>query len=186
MPNKRNPKTKILFAHSAGPQYGRRKGSYDLVKYLKSKLPERFQVLFLIIEKPNSPTYDKFKKMFKLTFAKIKEPVILVGHSFGSSTLLKYLSEERPDISILGMFLISTPFWKSNMKESQLKENFQDSLKDIPRIFLYNSKEDNEVPIDNLEFYEYVFKTAVTYKLNGNEHIFQKGLPELVSDIKLL
>jgi len=184
MTNKPKSKIKIFFAHSAGPQYGPGKGSYDLVKYLKSKLPKRYQILFPIIEKPNSPAYDKFKKMFKLTFGKITEPIILVGHSLGSSTLLKYLSEEKPDVSILGLFLISTPYWKSNMKEFQLKENFQTSLKDIPKVFLYHSIDDTEVPIDNLEFYENAFKTAAVHKLKGNEHTFPQGLPQLVSDIK--
>lgn len=186
MTTKKHPKTKIFFAHSAGPQYAKGKGSYDLVKYLKSELPEGFQILFPVIEKPGLPTYDKFKKMFTSTFAKITEPVILVGHSLGGSTLLKYLSEEKPGISILGLFLVSTPYWKSNMKEFQLKENFQTSLKNIPTIFLYHSKGDAYVPIDNLEFYEHAFKTAVIHKLNGNEHIFSKGLPELVADIKSL
>jgi len=65
------PKTKIFFAHSAGPQYGHGKGSYDLVKYLKTELPEKFQILFPIIERPNAPTYDKFKKLFMLAFAKL-------------------------------------------------------------------------------------------------------------------
>jgi len=186
MTNKRNSKTKIFFAHSAGPQYAPGKGSYDVVKYLKSKLPERFKILSPVIEKPYSPTYDKFKKMFELTFAKITEPVILVGHSLGGSTLLKYLTEEKPGISILGLFLVSTPYWKSNMKEFQLKENFHTSVKHIPKVFLYHSKEDADVPIGNLEFYEHAFKTAVVHKLNGNEHTFSKGLPELVADIKSL
>src|SRR6187200_185770 len=93
---------KILFAHSAGAQYGKGKGSYDLVKYLKSKLSGEFEMLFPKIEKPNSPTYEKFKKMFALAFNDITEPIILVGHSLGASTLLKYLSEEKPDISISG------------------------------------------------------------------------------------
>jgi len=180
------PKTKIFFAHSAGPQYGHGKGSYDLVKYLKTELPEKFQILFPIIERPNAPTYDKFKKLFMLAFAKLTEPVILVGHSLGGSTLLKYLSEEKPRISIVALFLISTPYWKSNMKEFQLKENFQSSLKDIPKIFLYHSKEDKEVHIASLESYKQAFKTAVVHKLNGNEHTFSKGLPELVNDIKSL
>src|SRR4030095_6807071 len=108
---------KILFAHSAGPQYGPGKGSYDLVKYLKSKLSDEFKILFPIIEKPISPTYEKYRKMFGSTFAIITEPVILIGHSLGGSTLLKYLSEERPDISISALFLVATPHWQSNMKE---------------------------------------------------------------------
>src|SRR5258705_8864298 len=127
---------KILFAHSAGPQYGKGKGSYDLVMYLKSKLSDEFEILFPIIEKPKSPTYNKFKKMFASTFAKITEPVILIGHSLGGSTLLKYLSEEKPDISISGLFLIATPHWKSDMKEFELKPNFQAFIKNNQAIFL--------------------------------------------------
>ena len=177
---------RILFAHSAGPQYGRGKGSYDLVMYLKSELSYEFEILFPLIEKPKSPTYEKFKNMFALAFAKITEPVILIGHSLGGSTLLKYLSEEKPDISALALFLISTPHWKSNMKEFQLKENFQASIKNIPAIFLYHSKNDTEVRFENLEFYEKTFTTATVRKLPGKEHIFSKGLPELVSDIKSL
>jgi hypothetical protein len=186
MANKKNPVTKIFFAHSGGPQYGPGKGSYDLVKYLRAELPKEFQILFPTIEKPADPTYAKFKKMFKSAFAVITEPVILVGHSLGASTLLKYLSEEKRDIIILGLFLVSTPYWKSNMKEYQLHKNFQASLAAIPKIFLYNSKHDPEVPVDHLEFYEQAFKTAVVRKLNGKEHIFSKGLPELVADIRSL
>ena len=174
----------ILFAHSAGAQYGKGKGSYDLVKYLKSKLSDEFKILFPKIDQPNSPTYPKYKKMFATSFAKMTSPVILIGHSLGGSTLLKYLSEEKPNISISGLFLISTPHWKSNMKEFQLKENFQTSLKNIPAIFLYHSKDDRDVPIENLEFYDSVFKKATVHKLPGKEHIFSKGLPQLVLDIK--
>ena len=186
MANKKPPVTKIFFAHSGGPQYGPGKGSYDLVKYCKTKLSKDFKILFPTIEKPNDPTYAKFKKMFKSAFAAINEPIILVGHSLGASTLLKYLSDEKRDVTISGLFLVSTPRWKSNMKEYQLRKNFQASLKDIPKIFLYNSKHDPEVTIDHLEFYQQAFKTAVVRKLNGKEHIFSKGLPELVADIRSL
>ncbi|MXV50121.1 serine hydrolase family protein [Pedobacter sp. HMF7647] len=186
MATKRNKKTKVFFAHSGGPQYGPGKGSYDLVNYLKSKLPEGFQVLFPVIEKPNSPTYGRFKEMYKSIFAKINEPVILIGHSLGGSTLLKYLSEEKPGVAVLGLFLVSTPYWKSNMKEFQLKENFQVSLKGISKVFLYHSTNDTVVPVEHLEFYENAFQTAVVRKLQGAEHTFSNGLPELVSDIKSL
>ena len=172
--------------HSAGPQYGKGKGSYDLVKYLKTKLAGEFEILFPTVEKPNSPTYEKFKKMFASTFNDITEPIILVGHSLGGSTLLKYLSEEKPGISITALFLVATPYWKSNMKEFQLKENFQASLKNIPAIFLYHSKNDSEVPFEHLKFYATAFKTATVRALPGKEHSFSKGLPQLASDIKYL
>jgi len=173
---------KIFFAHSAGPQYAQGKGSYDLVHHLRSGLSHGFKILFPTIEKPSRPTYEKYKKMFSCSLAGIKEPVVLIGHSLGASTLLKYLSEEKPAISILGLFLVSTPHWKSNMKEFQLKEDFQKALKGIP-VFLYHSKNDPEVPIENLDFYRSAFKTAKVREVPGKEHVFSKGLPELVVDL---
>jgi predicted alpha/beta hydrolase family esterase len=177
---------KILFAHSAGAQYGKGKGSYDLVNYLKDQLSGAFEILYPKIHKPNSPSYEKYKKMFSEAFDKIPEPVILIGHSLGASTLLKYLSEEKPKLSITGLFLVATPHWKADMKEFQLKKNFQESLKKIPAIFLYQSKNDTEVPFEHLKYYEKVFKNARVRILNGKEHIFSKGLPELAADIKVL
>jgi predicted alpha/beta hydrolase family esterase len=175
---------KILFAHSAGPQYGKGKGSYDLVEYLKSKLSHEYKILFPTIEKPTAPAYEKFKKMFASVFATITDPVILIGHSLGGSTLLKYLSEEKPVIPITGLFLVATPHWGSNMKEFQLKKDFQAALKNIPAIFLYHSTNDTEVPFENLAFYENAFTTATVRKLPGKEHTFSKGLPQLLSDIQ--
>ncbi|MEO8413310.1 MAG: alpha/beta hydrolase [Ginsengibacter sp.] len=125
---------KILFAYSAGPQYGNGKGSYDLVQYLTSKLSGEFEILFPIIEQPKSPTYEKFKIMFASSFAKITEPVIVIGHSLGGSTLLKYLSEEETQMSISVLFLVATPHWKSNMKAFELEKDFQTFLKNIPAI----------------------------------------------------
>jgi uncharacterized protein len=186
MAKTKQTQTKILFAHSAGAQYRKGKGSYDLVKYLKSKLSGEFKILFPIVEKPNSPTYSTYKKIFKAEFAKISEPFILIGHSLGGSVLLKYLSEEQPAASILGLFLVSTPHWKSNMKEFELKKNFQASIKDIPAIFLYHSKNDPIVSFEDMNFYKDVFSTAIIRELPGKEHIFSNGLPKLVSDIKQL
>jgi len=184
MTQKNNPQT-IFLAHSAGPQYGKGKGSYDLVKYLQSKLSPAFNILFPVIEKPSAPTYAKYKAMFAASFSNISNPVILIGHSLGGSTLLKYLSEEQPDILLSGLFLVSTPHWKSDMKEFELKKDFQKVLKDIP-VFLYHSKNDKDAPIENLQFYKTAFKKAIVRELPGKEHVFSKGLPVLVADIKAL
>ncbi len=72
------------------------------------------------------------------------------------------------------------------MKEFQLKEDFQSLLNDIPRIFLYHSKNDKDIPFQSLKFYEKAFTSAVVRTLPGQEHTFSKGLPALVSDIQTL
>lgn len=178
------PSTNIFFAHSAGPQYGPGKGSYDLVKYLRTGLGNDYLVMFPKIERPNTPTYEKYRKMYRLAFMKIKGPVILVGHSLGASTLLKYLSEEKWKLTVLGLFLVATPYWKSNMKEFQLAESFQLALKNIPQIFLYQSKNDPGLSMDHLSFYQQALDWAVVREIAGDEHLFSKGLPQLITDIK--
>lgn len=179
-------KTKVLFAHSAGPQYGLGKGSYDLVRYLRTKLKADYRVLFPMIEKPTAPTYSKFKALFRSAFDALEEPIVLMGHSLGGSLLLKYLSEEKPRIPVLGLFLVSTPHWKSTMPEFQLEPHFEKALKGISKIFLYHSKNDDVVPISNLAFYEKAFPHAVVRTLKGKEHTFERGLPSLISDIRSL
>lgn len=186
MTKAKQKRAKILFAHSAGAQYGKGKGSYDLVHYLKSKLSTEFTVLYPIIPKPNFPTYEKYKEMFDEAFAKITGPLILIGHSLGGSVLLKYLSEDHPHISITALFLISVPHWKSNMKEFELKKNFQKAIQNIPEIFLYHSKNDPVVPFDHLSFYKNAFGSATVRELPGREHVFSKGLPALVEDLRQL
>lgn len=186
MATTKNQRKQILFAHSAGAQYGEGKGSYDLVRYLKENLSTTHKVHHPTILKPSAPTYNKYKKMFDSAFREIDEPVILVGHSLGSSTLLKYLDEEKPGARVSGLFLVATPRWDSSMKEFQLEDNFQAALKNIPAIFLYHSLRDPEVPFDHSAFYAKALDNATLRTIKGKEHLFSKGLPELLQDIRAL
>lgn len=178
----------ILFAHSGGAQGKTGEGSFDLVAALQSELSE-YQIRFPLIDDPQAPTYAMWKKMFDSEFKKINGPVILIGHSLGGSTLLKYLSEERPDISISGLFLVSIPFWGESgwdVDDFVLKEDFEQSLTHIPEIYLYHSIHDDTVPFRHLAIYKSAIKAAKIRNLDGKDHAFSKGLPELVSDIKKL
>lgn len=178
---------KILYiAHSAGPQYGRGKGTYDLVMHLRSKLSHEYTIRFPTITQPASPTYEKFKKMFERTLPDISSPVVILGHSLGGSTVLKYLSEEHPPVNIEALLLLSTPFWKSDMKEYRLKDNFQRSLDTIPRVFIYHSRHDPFVPVEHLEYYRKAFSKAIVHLLEGKDHTFPNGLPVLIKDLKHL
>jgi predicted alpha/beta hydrolase family esterase len=112
--------------------------------------------------------------MFSAEFAKITESIILVGHSLGGSVLLKYLSEEHPAISISGLFLVATPHWKGNMKEFELKQNFQTSIKSVTAIFLYHSKNDPEVPFEDLKFYKEALDSAIVRELQVTATLLPK------------
>ena len=189
MKKTRNNVKQVLFAHSGGGQGSAGQGSFDLVNALKSELSNEYEIHYPIIDNPEAPTYEMWKKMFDSEFKKINQSIILVGHSLGGSVLLKYLSEEQPHISILGLFLVAIPHWGESdwdVDDFILKENFEESLVHIPKIYLYHCKHDEVVPFQHLPFYENTFKTSTVRKLNGKDHSFSKGLPELVSDIKML
>lgn len=178
---------KIIFAHSAGEQDGVGKGSYDLVQYLKNKLSDNFDIDYTLIKDPEHPTFEMWKQLFDSKIAKVKEPIILIGHSLGGSMILKYLAEIQPEIDIAGLYLVSTPVWRKNywdIDEFTLPENFVSGVKNIDKIYLYHSEDDSIVPKEHFEFYKNAFRNAKTRLLSGNDHVFSNGLEELVKDIQ--
>lgn len=189
MTNSSKEHKQILFAHSGGGQGSPGEGSFDLVSYLKKKLSSEYDIHYPIINDPEAPTYKMWKKLFSTEFKKIKQPLILVGHSLGGSMLLKHLSEERPKITIKALFLVATPLWGRNgwdVEDFVLQENFEAGLKNKTQVYLYHSINDAIVPYKHLDFYKVAFPHSTVRVLNGTDHAFANGLPELVADIKAL
>lgn len=179
----------IFFAHSGGRQGHPGEGSFDLVSSLKQQLSNGYDLHYPIIDDPEVPTYKMWKKLFFKEFKRIEQPVILIGHSLGGSMLLKYLSEERPKIDISALFLVAVPLWGKNgweVDDFVLQDNFEADLKHIPKVYLYHCKKDAIVPFEHLHFYKAAFPHSIVRVLNGTDHAFASGLPELVSDIKVL
>lgn len=127
--------------------------------------------------------------MFDEEFSVLNGTIIFIGHSLGGSMLLKYLSEEKTEFRIAGLFLIATPFWgKSgwNVDEFVLRTNFSEYLPELPVIHLFHSIDDPVVPFEPVEFYKNKFPDASVHKLNGNDHAFANGLPKLAEIIQAL
>ncbi|SDN09647.1 alpha/beta hydrolase [Kriegella aquimaris] len=179
---------KILFAHSGGRQDGAGQGSSELVRYLKNELGNEFEIFYPIIDAPEAPTYQMWKNIFTKEFKKANQPTILIGHSLGASMLLKFISEEKPNVLISALYLVATPLWGKNgwdVDEFVLKDKFENELKQVNKIFLYHCKDDTIVPFKHLNFYKKTLPDATVRVLNGTDHAFANGLPELVDDIKI-
>ncbi len=116
----------------------------------------------------------------------IKEEVILAGHSFGASMLLKYLSENRIDKKIDGLFLIAAPYWSGDEVWKQgikLHKNFSDRIpKDIP-IFLYQCEDDEEVPFAHLGLYRQKLPWATFRETPSGGHQLNNDLTIVAKDI---
>src|SRR5688572_28525634 len=149
-------KKQILFIHSAGVQ-GPHEGSGDLVAHLREALGAEYEVLYPIMPNPESPAYEPWKVQLEKELAALEGEVILIGHSLGGSVLLKYLSEEKYGKPIAGIFLIASPYWGGDeggqVDEFALREDFAPKLPPIRQIFLYHSRDDEEVPFAHLALY---------------------------------
>lgn len=179
----------ILFAHSGGPQGAPGKGSYDLVTYLKKMLGKSYHILDPLIEDPEAPTYEMWKTMLKAQFEALKQPVILIGHSLGGSMLLKYLSEERTEVTISGLFLIAIPQWSAtgwDVADFALNKNFEAELPPLGPVFFYQGTHDPVVPSRHLFFYKQHFKNATFREPQVIDHAFAQGLPQLIDDLKFV
>src|SRR4030095_16800816 len=102
-------KQTILFIQGGG------KDAYEadkkLAQFLKHALESTYDITYPKMPNENNPDYENYKAKIDEEFKKIDNKVILVAHSLGSCFLLKYLSEEKIDKDIAGLFLIATPFW---------------------------------------------------------------------------
>lgn len=181
-------KKQILFIHSAGPQ-GEHEGSSDLVAWLQQALSHEYNIQFPKMPDAGNPTYASWSKQLAKELDNVEEGVILVGHSLGGSVLLKYLSENPFKRSIAGLFLVSTPYWGKQdweIQEYMMEEDFASKLPPVPMVVLYHSRGDKIVPFSHLRAYAKKLPNAFVCELEGNDHQYSRGLPELAQDIKSL
>ncbi len=180
-------KKQVLFIQGAG------EGAYEedgkLVKSLRDVLGVEYSVLYPKMPKEESSGYEAWKAQISKSLAALDGKVILVGHSVGSSMLLKYLSEESVEKSLTGLFLIAAPYWGPGgwqMDEFTLDEDHASKLfKSLP-IFFYHSRDDDIVPFAHLAMHAEKFPQATIREFDGRGHQFNNDLSEVAADITSL
>ena len=175
----------VLVIHGAG-EPRRRGGKVYWEPLLEKSLGGDYIVQAPRMPRPNEPRYRTWARRIAELVAGIQNPA-LVGHSFGASVLLKYLSEAAPRPSLAGLFLIATPYWGPDFPEFALPSDFGVRLRDVSPLYLYHSRDDSEVPFEHLEHYRRALPQAIVRALDGRGHEFaQPQFPELVHDIQQL
>ncbi|WP_342389317.1 alpha/beta fold hydrolase [Salinicoccus bachuensis] len=179
-------KYKIVFIHSAGPQ-GRYEGSTGLIHYMKEQLGSTHEIFTPDMPLPNNPKYAEWKEVLDLHLDSMDE-VILVGHSMGGSTLLKYLSEEEVETDIKALFIVAAPIWGLEedwqKADFHLEQGFEENLGHIRHIALFHSEKDGIVPKKHFDCYHKLIKPDEQRIIESDSHLFEEGLPELVESIK--
>ena len=175
----------VLVIHGAG-EPRRRRGRVYWEPMLGNSLGARYRVRAPRMPRPENPRYWTWARRIDELIVGARKP-ILVGHSFGASVLLKYLSETVRRPAFAGLFLIATPFWGSDSPEYALAPDFGERLRDVAPIRLYQSSDDLEIPLEHLERYRQALPHARVRVLEGRGHEFdQPQFPELAADIRRL
>jgi hypothetical protein len=177
----------VVFVHAAGDPRGP-EGSGQLIHYLGRELGSGYRVLAPTMANPDEPRYLPWRDQIEQELAEIEGGVILVGHSFGGSVLMKYLAEGSYRKPVRGVFLVSAPYWGPDgweYDEYDLPDDFPAGLPPSP-LFLYHSEDDPEVPFAHLGLFAEKLPNATSRPIAGTEHSFTSGLPQLVDDIRCL
>jgi predicted alpha/beta hydrolase family esterase len=110
---------------------------------------------------------------------------VLVGHSFGASTLLRFVAQEKSQPAFRGLFLVATPFWGKDFPDFALTAAHLRRLQSMSPLFFYQSADDPVVGLTHFQKYQQALPHAVFRRLDGRGHEFdQDTFPELVADIR--
>jgi len=113
------------------------------------------------------------------------DPPVLVGHSFGASTLLRFVAQAEPRPAFRGLFLVSTPFWGKDFPDFALTARHLRRLQSVSPLFFYQSADDTVVEPSHFQKYQMALPHATFRLLDGRGHEFdQDTFPELVADIR--
>jgi predicted alpha/beta hydrolase family esterase len=179
-------KKQVLFIHGGGD--GGHDADAKLAASLQEALGATYNVRYPQMHDEDTPDFGWGKQIGEEISA-IKGEIILVGHSLGASMLLKFLSENKVHNQIGGLFLISTLFWSGDEKWKKglmLRENFADTLPRHIPIFLYHSRDDEEVDVAHLTMYAEKLPRANIREVASGGHQFGNDLTQVALDIKNL
>jgi uncharacterized protein len=180
----------ILFIQGGGS--GAHNEDGQLVASLEKHLSAAYEVRYPQMPKESDPDYQRWRPKIRQELAAVRGKVILVGHSLGGSFLLKYLSEERIETGVAGLFLIATPYWGGDgwryegYEGVALPEDFASKLPKGAPIFFYHSRDDEVVPFAHLALYEDKLPQGTVRAFDGRGHQLNNDLSEVVADIKSL
>ena len=162
------------------------------LKGWKENLPRRLGKNFEVISPrmPNSMNakYKEWKIMFEKLFPFLRNNLILIGHSLGGIFLVKYLSENKFPKKIKATFLVAAPYDDKTIKDSLGDFKLPRSLNKIQNqggeIFFYNSEDDTQVSLVDLEKYKKSLPKAKVVIFKNRGHFEQIDFPEIVKDIR--
>jgi predicted alpha/beta hydrolase family esterase len=156
---------------------------------ITSGLGDGFQVIRPEMPSKWNAKYQEWKIWFERFFTFLNNDIILIGSSLGGSFLVKYLSENTLPNTIKALFLIAAASsdevtGKWSLYDFLPPKNLTNVSSQTNNIILYHSKDDDMVPINQVERFEAAWPQAMIRIFEDRDHFNQAEIPELLEDIK--
>ena len=178
----------LLFVQGGG------EGAHDewdnqLVESLRRELGPDYEIHYPHMPDEAEPNYARWKAALAKEFGRLRDGVILVGHSIGGTILINALVEDPPDLALSGVFLIAAPFVGEAGWPSQDIAPMSGLGKRLPArapVYIYHGSADQTAPLEHAGLYARSIPQAVVRRLNGRDHQLDNDLSEVASDIRQL
>lgn len=152
--------------------------------HLQEVLGNEYEVIFPQMENYHNAKYAEWKIYFERFLPFLKDGIILIGNSLGSTFLAKYLSENDFPIKIKSVFLLAGPYDSEYLGDFTLPKSLEKLEKQAGKIFLYHSEDDPVVPFATLEEYANKLPSAEKIIFKDKGHFALKEFPEFVEKLK--
>ena len=157
----------------------------------QKKLGNEFEIFTPKMPNKENAKYAEWKIWFVKLIPFLNDDVTLIGHSLGGLFLIKYLSESIFSKKIKALILVAAPFNGKNNKHNRntdffFNDDFAKITKQVNKIFLFHSTDDQVVPFADFETYKEKLPDAVTMPLDNQGHFNNEKFPELIKVIRTL
>lgn len=155
---------------------------------LDDDLNGEFEIFQLEMPSPRNAKYLEWKIWFDKYLLYLRDDVILIGHSLGGIFLAKYLAENDFSVKVSQLHLVAacfddegTPY---SLADFVLPESLKNIEKQVEKIFLYHSKDDEVVKFEDLEKYCEMLPSAEKVVFEDRGHFIIEHFFELIERIK--
>ena len=174
-------------------------GSPDepLYRWLKSELEKKgFEVVVPEMPEPEEPEIEAWVSKLKEIVGEQTKDTILVGHSIGCQTILRYLEKLHPGALVGGVVFIAPWLTLSNLESDEerrvagpwlntsIKET--DVVKHTPKITAIFSDNDPFVPSENIELFKKKFNAEVIIEREKGHFTTNDGVEKLESALNAI
>jgi len=168
------------------------KGVHDewdnkIVDRLERELGPDYTVHYPRMPHQADPTYADWKAALKREFTRLEEGALLIGHSIGATILIRTITDDPPEQTFGGIFLIAAPFvgeggWPS--EDIEPLSGLGARLPEQTPIYLYHGSEDETAPFAHVDLYAKVIPQAIVRRLSGRDHQLNNDMADVAADIR--